>query len=136
MADLDNNNHSVFMLTYHLVLCTKFRRKVIDQRIADRIEEIGKKIGRNKGVEFLEYNHEQDHIYILFKARPNTEISKFINAFKSASSRRIKREFPMIKESLWNEYFWSQSYCLLTSGGAPLETIKQYIEDQGKEKKC
>lgn len=135
MIKLDTNNHSVFILTYHLVLCTKYRRKVIDQQISDRIREIGENIGINHGVEFLEYNHDQDHVHILFKARPNTDISKYINAFKSASSRLIKKEFPMIKESLWEEYFWSQSYCLLTTGGAPLEVIKQYIEDQGKEKR-
>lgn len=134
MIDLDTNNHSVFILTYHLVLCTKYRRKVIDQQISVRIKEIGENIGNNHGIEFVEYNHDKDHIHILFKARPNTEISKYINAFKSASSRLIKKEFPMIKEKLWKEYFWSQSYCLLTTGGAPLEVIKQYIENQGKEK--
>ncbi|MCC0728991.1 IS200/IS605 family transposase, partial [Clostridioides sp. ZZV14-6045] len=62
----------------------------------------------------------------------NTEISKLLNAYKSASSRRIKNEFPSICKSLWKEYFWSKSYSLITTGGAPLDVVKQYIENQGK----
>uniref|UniRef100_UPI00046EFF82 transposase n=1 Tax=Paenibacillus zanthoxyli TaxID=369399 RepID=UPI00046EFF82 len=57
---------------------------------------------------------------------------KFINAYKSASSRLIKKDFPEVKTKLWREYFWSQSFCLVTVGGAPLEVLKAYIENQGK----
>jgi putative transposase len=67
----------------------------------------------------------------LFRGSPNTNISKFINAYKSASSRLIKKEFPSIKKQLWKEYFWSKSYCLITTGGAPIDIVKEYIENQG-----
>ena len=60
--------------------------------------------------------------------------SKFINAYKSASSRLLKKEYPEIREKLWKEAFWSQSFCLLTAGGAPVEVIRQYIESQGVKK--
>ena len=89
MKKLDNNNHSVFLLTYHLIICVKYRRKAIDEQIATRIKEIGEYVGKNYRITFLEYNHDRDHIHILFKAHPNTEISKYINAFKSASSRLV-----------------------------------------------
>ena len=56
---------------------------------------------------------------------------KFLNAYKAASSRRIKQEFPEIRDKLWKEAFWSQSFCLLTTGGAPLDVIRKYIETQG-----
>lgn len=78
-------------------------------------------------------NHDKDHVHILFKAQPKSEISKFINAYKSASSRLLKKEFPQIKSKLWKEYFWSQSFCLLTTGSAPIEVIKKYIESQGEK---
>ncbi|KLL01745.1 MAG: transposase IS200 [Mycoplasmataceae bacterium RC_NB112A] len=71
-------------------------------------------------------------IHCLFKAHPNSELSKFINAYKSASSRLIKKEYPTIKKQLWKEYFWSQSFCLLTTGGAPVETVNKYIQSQGE----
>jgi putative transposase len=69
----------------------------------------------------------------MFRAIPATEISKFINAYKSASSRLLKKEFPEIRNKLWKEAFWSQSFCLLSAGGAPIETIRQYIESQGEK---
>ncbi len=129
---LDTNNHSVFSLHYHLVMCIKYRRKVINDSISDRLKDIFVDIAPNYGVELLEWNHDIDHVHLLFKAKPNTEISKLLNAYKSASSRRIKNEFPSIRKHLWKEYFWSKSYCLVTTGGAPLEVVKQYIENQGK----
>ena len=72
-------------------------------------------------------------IHSLFKAHPKSEISKFINAYKSASSRLLKKEFPYLREKLWKEYFWSQSFCLLTIGEASIEVIQQYIESQGEK---
>ena len=129
---LDNNNHSVFALHYHLVMCIKYRRKVINDSISDRLKDIFADIAPNYGVELIEWNHDIDHVHLLFKVKPNTEISKLLNAYKSASSRRIKNEFPDIRKYLWKEYFWSKSYCLVTTGGATLEVVKQYIENQGK----
>lgn len=134
MGILDTNNHSVFALTYHLVLVIKYRRKVIDEEIAARIRQIGEYIGQNYHITYLEYNHDQDHVHILFKAHPNTTISTYINAFKSASSRLIKKEFSRVRKSLWKEYFWSQSFCLLTTGGARLEVVKAYIQSQGDKR--
>jgi putative transposase len=69
----------------------------------------------------------------MFRAQPKSEISKFINAYKSASSRLLKKEFPQIRKKLWKEAFWSQSFCLLTAGGAPIEVIREYIETQGEK---
>jgi putative transposase len=131
--ELDTNNHSVFLLYYHLVLVTKYRSKVIDDAISNRLKEIFEKIQSNYNITLQEWNHDKDHVHILFKAHPNSELSKFINAYKSASSRLIKKEFPEIRQKLWKGHFWSRSYCLLTTGGAPIEVIKKYIETQGKE---
>lgn len=131
--ELDTNNHSVFLLYYHLVLVTKYRSKVIDDAISNRLKEIFEKIQSNYNITLQEWNHDKDYVHILFKAHPNSELSKFINAYKSASSRLIKKEFPEIRQKLWKGHFWSRSYCLLTTGGAPIEVIKKYIETQGKE---
>ena len=130
---LDNNAHSVFLLHYHLILVVKYRRRVFDNLISSRAKEIFEYIAPNYHITLMEWNHDANHIHILFRAHPKTEISKFINAYKSASSRLIKKEFPEIRQKLWNEYFWSQSFCLITAGGAPLTVLKQYIESQGEK---
>ena len=132
--NLDTNAHSVFSLHYHLILVTKYRRKVFDDDVSNRARELFEAIAPNYKIEVLEWNHDQDHVHVLFKAQPKTELSKFINAYKSASSRVLKKEYPSIKEQLWKEMFWSRSFCLLSSGGASIEVIKQYIEEQGQKK--
>ena len=128
---LDSNNHSVFLMYYHLVLVTKYRRKVIDKTISYRLREIFDYIAVNYNISVIEWNDDRDHIHILFKAQPNSELSKFINAYKSASSRLIKQEYPKIREKLWKDYFWSRSFCLITTGGVTIDIIREYIESQG-----
>ena len=129
---LDNNNHSVFAMYYHLVLVVKYRRKVFDDTISSYARSVFEKISPSYNISLLEWNHDIDHVHIMFKAQPNSELSKFINAYKSASSRLIKRDFPKVRNKLWKEHFWSQSFCLLTTGEAPIEVIKKYIETQGE----
>ena len=102
---LDNNNHSVFALNYHLILVVKYRRKVIDDIISNRLKDIFDYISPNYNISICEWNHDLDHVHILFKAQPNSELSKFINAYKSASSRLIKKEYPSIKQYLWKDHF-------------------------------
>ena len=134
VRDLDTNNHSVFMLHYHLIMCTKYRREVIDDDISNRLKEIFLRIADSYNIVLEEWNHDIDHVHILFRGAPNTELSKFINAYKSASSRIIKKENQAIKKSLWKEMFWSQSFCLISTGGVSVDIIKQYIQTQNQKR--
>ena len=129
--ELDSNNHAVFSLNFHLILVTKYRKRVISTPILNRIQEISSYIGKNNNVEIKEINAEPDHVHFLLRTKPNCDLAKYINAMKSASSRLIKKEFPEVKKKLWKEYFWSASYCLVSVGGAPIEVLKKYIESQG-----
>ena len=131
MDKMDHNAHSVYLLYYHLIMVVKYRRKVFDEDISDRARHIFEYISPKYGITLDEWNHDEDHVHVMFRVQPKSEISKFINAYKSASSRIIKKEYPEIREKLWKECFWSQSFCLLTAGGAPIEVIRQYIESQG-----
>ena len=132
--ELESNNHSVFKLRYHLILVVKYRKKVFDDTLSERAKAIFERLASGYNVNLIEWNHDHDHVHILFSAHPNSELSKFINAYKSASSRLLKKEFPKIRTRLWKEYFWARSFCLLTAGGAPIETIRAYIESQGEKK--
>ena len=103
--ELDSNNHSVILMYYHLVLVIKYRKKVINDLISNRLKEIFEYISPKYNIQKQEWNHDIDHIHILFKAEPNSSLSKIINAYKSASSRLIKKEYPEIRQKLWKEYF-------------------------------
>ena len=131
MRELHHNAHSVFSMYYHLVFVVKYRRKVIDDKISARLREIFEYIAAKYAIKVEEWDYEADHVHIMFTAQPKSELSKFINAYKSASSRLIKKEFPQVRQYLWKENFWNQSFCLLTTGGVTIEVIKKYIEQQG-----
>ncbi|EEK79624.1 Transposase [Bacillus cereus R309803] len=72
-------------------------------------------------------------MFFPFRLVPSDDLSKAINSYKNVSSRFMKRDFPKIKHDLWKEMFWSQSYCLLTTDGVPIDSIRKYIESQGKK---
>ncbi len=131
--NLNRNQHSVYLLSYHLVLVTKYRRKVINQEIFDELIDIFKKISVNYDVELQEANWDQDHIHLLFESNPTTSLVKFINSYKSASSRLIKKDFPKIKHKLWKSTFWKTGYFITTTDGANIETIQKYIQKQRKK---
>jgi putative transposase len=81
----------------------------------------------------VEWDCDKDYIHCLIEAHPNSELSKFINAYKSASSRLVKKKYTELKSYLWEGYFWSQSFCLISVGGAPLSVLKDYIQSQSKK---
>ncbi|HDR7960964.1 IS200/IS605 family transposase [Bacillus wiedmannii] len=121
-----------FGVAKRLVLVVKYRRNVFDDDMSDYAKDIFVRLSENYNITLVEWNHDVDHVHILFKAHPNTEMTKFINAYKSASSRLIKRDFPHVRKKLWKEMFWSKSFCLITTGGSPIDVVKKYIENQGK----
>ena len=127
----DTNNHALFSLNYHLVLVVKYRRRVINDVISNRLKEMFKDIGVKYQINPIEWNHDVDHVHVLFKAAPNSLISKFLNAYKSASSRRIRTEFPAeVSKYYWKPYFWSLSYFIGSVSDRTASAVKQYINSQ------
>lgn len=128
---LDTNNHSVFSLNFHLVLVVKYRRRAFSAaEMLSRLREMAEHIGKSHNVRVIEMNGEADHVHFLLRTKPNCDLSKYINSLKSASSRVLKKEFPSTRRMLWKDMFWSQSYCLISVGGAPLDVLKRYIDSQ------
>ncbi len=130
--DFDRNAHSVYALNYHLVQCIKYRRKVLgDDKLIDELKQRTRRIAELYGISLQVIETDMDHVHILFSAKPQTNIIKFINNWKSATSKALQNRFPEIKEALWNNKFWSDSYCLITTGQTTLDQIKKYVENQG-----
>lgn len=131
LRDFERGCHSVYLLYYHFCCVTKYRRKVITADVAEIIKSVCVDIGSRFDVRLNEFNGEPDHIHCLLQAAPDSQMSKFIGQFKGRSSYEILRAFPDMKEKIGREgVFWSPSYCLLTTGGAPIDIIKKYIESQ------
>lgn len=129
----DKSCHSVFALRYHLIVCVKYRRKAfIDDKIVNRLKEINLDMADRFGVDIINQECDTDHEHILFGATPKTDIIKFINSLKGVSARYLRKEFPRLKQILWKNSFWSDSYCLITTGQVTLNQLKKYVESQGK----
>ncbi len=91
MEKTDHNAHSVYLMYYHLIMVVKYRRKVINDPISERAKEIWEYIAPRYGIVLEEWNHDIDHVHVMFRAQPKTELSKFINAYKSARPAAEKR---------------------------------------------
>jgi putative transposase len=132
----DKNAHSVYSLNYHFVQCIKYRRKVLDfPEIIEELKSRTHKIAESYDIQIMCIETDLDHIHILLKCKPQTQLLKFINNWKSATSKAIRnRYYAKIKDKLWGDVFWSSSYCLITTGQTTLEQVKKYVENQGKGK--
>ncbi len=129
--ELSSLHHCVFSLTYHLVLVTKYRRKIITKEILERLEEIFQETLQKWDCRLIEFNGEADHIQLLFEATPVLQSSKLVNNLKTVSSRLIRRHYKRAVNKVYRKpVFWHRSYCIVTAGGAPLEVIKRYFETQ------
>lgn len=112
-------------------MVTKYRKKCINLELLTRLKEISESICSDWECELIEFNGEEDHVHLLISLNPKVQPSKFVNNLKTVSSRLIRRDFDShLKKYFWKPFFWSRSYCLVSSGGAPLEIIKQYIQSQ------
>ncbi|MUV86227.1 IS200/IS605 family transposase [Natronomonas sp. CBA1123] len=129
--DLDSGAHSTYSLHYHLILTTKYRRGVLTEERTQFIHEVISGFTENYGVELTNLDGEDDHVHILFRAKPTTNLVKFITTVKGATARRIRNEYAdELKTELWGDSFWDDSYCLISTGQVSLDVLKQYVEDQ------
>lgn len=131
-VELMNNNHSVFPIRFHLILVVKYRKKAIDDEISERLKGIFRSIEGNYNIALEEWNHDMDHVRILFRSKPDPNVPKSASAYKSASSRSIKREYPSIRPGSYREAFRSRSFRPIPTGGTSMEASKEYIESQGE----
>lgn len=130
--DYNRLYHCVYSLNYHLVICTKYRRKCITKPMLSRLHEIfGQTMKKWDGM-LAEFNGEADHVHLLISVNPKVSLSSLVNNLKTVSSRLIRKDYGDHLSKLYGDkpVFWSRSYCIITCGGAPLTILKKYIEQQ------
>ena len=127
------NRHAVYLLQYHLVVVTKYRHKVINNELKDRLIEISYSIIESDWKsKIISINTDEDHIHILFETSPQTQLSKLINNYKTVTSRLIRKEFSkQLEQYYWKSYFWSDTYFISSVSDTSEAMIKRYIEKQG-----
>jgi len=132
--NFDKSAHAVYTLNYHLIQCVKYRRQALtDERIINDLKERTRKIAGLYDIKILNQECDKDHTHILFTATPQTDLVKFINNLKGATSKAIQNQYPEVKKLLWDNVFWSPSYCLISTGQTTLDQLKKYVENQGEK---
>jgi len=130
-SDFRSGRHVVYSLQAHLVFVPKYRRAVITERVFLVLRDTWVHVCRDFESELRETGWEADHVHLLVGYPPKAALSKLVNSLKGVSSRRVRAaNLPEVQGKLWGEHFWSPSYCAVSCGGAPLEVIKSYIEQQ------
>lgn len=127
---LETNNHSVFFLQYHLILTTDGCRDCLTDVISCRLSAIFQSLMEPYRIDLIGWDYGSGYVHAFFRAEPNSMLSKFINIYKSVSSRRIQREFSELATE--NGRFWSRSFCLVGDGKLETDTIAAYCRSQVK----
>lgn len=123
-----HNNNVVYSCKYHVIWCPKYRRPVLAEGVDDRLKEIIYLTAGEHNADVIELEVMPDHVHLLIEVDPQYGIHKLIKQLKGRSSRILREEFPHLRSRI--PTLWTNSYFVSTVGGAPLEIVKQYIEQQ------
>ena len=131
--DYYKSSHLVFKCHYHVIFCPKYRHSILIGEVKDRLKELCYEIANNYEFEIIEMETDKNHIHMLINCNPRFSIMSCVTAIKSITAKVLFKEFPYIKKRyLWGGKFWSRSTFISTVGSVSLETVKKYIENQGK----
>ena len=129
--DVDSGSHSTYSLHCHLILTTKHRRGVLTEERTQLIHEVISGFADNYGAGLTDLDGEDDRVHVPFRAKPTTDLLKFIDTVKGATARRIRNEHEdELKTEPRGDSFWNDSCCLVSTGQVSPDTSKQYVEDQ------
>ena len=128
--DYRAGRHCVFNLHVHLVFVTKYRKNIFSKAILSSMKELFEKVCKDFETELVEMDGERDHVHLLLSYPPKIAVAKLVNSLKGVSSRRLKQIHPEILQYYWKGALWSPSYFAGSCGGAPIEIVRQYIEQQ------
>jgi putative transposase len=121
----------VYNINYHIVWCVKYRRKVLYADISNRLIELLKAVGNEKGFSVVECKvGENDHVHCFVSAPPKISVTQIVKYLKGISGNQLFREYPQLRKSLWKGQLWNGSYFCETIGSTSEENILRYIERQ------
>lgn len=125
--DVRRGRSCVFALHVHLIFVTKYRREVFTSEHLEAMEPILQDVCADFEAVLTEFNGEDDHVHLLVEYPPTVQLTKLVNSLKGVSSRRLRQQFSLRTHK---NHLWSPSYFAASCGGAPLDIIKQYVQQQ------
>jgi len=130
-TDLRRGRNCVFLMHVHLVFVTNYRRNVFTKSVLEELSKVFQNVCKDFSAELVEFEGEKDHVHLLVNYPPKVSVSRLVNSLKGVSSRLVRKKGHLtVRQALWGDSLWSPSYFAGPCGGAPLEIIQQYIEQQ------
>ena len=123
-----SNKNIVYSCKYHVVFCPKYRRKLLTGDIEVRLKELIIEVCDEQNIDLLEMEIMPNHVHLLLEVDPQYGIHTAVKRIKGVTSSVLRKEFPIIKKKV--PTLWTNSYFVSTVGGAPLDAVKKYIENQ------
>ena len=115
---------------YHLVWIPKYRKRILQGKLAERLQELLYECAEINGWKIEELSIQKDHVHLLMDISPVIAVSRVLQILKGGSSKRIREEFPELKEFLWGDSFWADGYFAETIGRVSEKDIRNYIVNQ------
>lgn len=125
----------VYRTGYHMVWCSKYRRRILTGPIATRLAEILAEVCRAYGFEIVSLELQPDHVHLFVSLPPATAPALAAKLFKGITARRLRHEFPSLKQLCREDALWSPSYFVGTVGNVSAETVRRYIEEMQSDKR-
>lgn len=123
-----STGHAVYNCSYHLIWCSKYRRKVLTNGVDVRLKELLYEQAAKHGWEIESLEGMPDHVHVFIRVTPNDAPVYVVSQLKGYTSFILRNEFTWLKSKL--PTLWTRSYYVESIGHISEETIKRYIEEQ------
>ncbi len=127
MKDYNRSHHTVYYHRYHIVWIRKYRYRVLNRPIKERIRELIVQVAEELKVEIENGVVSADHIHLFVSVPPSVAVSDFVKKAKGRSSRKLQQACPELKKTYWGKRFWARGYFSATSGNVTDDIINEYI---------
>ena len=130
MTEYVHGSHSVFLMHYHIVWITKYRKKILQGDLAIKLREMIREICAKESVQIIRGHVSADHVHLFVSIPPKIAISKFLQLLKGRTSHKLMMSSPTLQKQYWGRHMWARGYFCCTSGNVTDDMIKAYIENQ------
>ena len=129
-SNIWHGRHCIFRLRVCWDFVAKYRRRVFDAQAIDLLRGVFADACSDTHATLVQMDGEDDHVRLHVQYPPKVAVSALVNSLKGVSSRLLCQQRPDIRKRYWKGVLWSPSYLASSCGGAPINIVRQYIEQQ------
>ena len=127
---MHRGNHTQYDIQYHIVWTTKYRYKILKDKIAERLRALISQGCRARVISIIRGNITPNHVHLLISCPPTMAPSKVVQYLKGRSSKMLQEEFNELRKRYWGQHLWSIVYFCRSVGIVTEEMVKKYVKEQ------